>query len=211
MRKTGHLLPGDLPDVALDLFDRFLEGRSFHDVVLPSAKVRLARLDSPSQPLVQAPQPPPSLLRRKDYLPGGKAAMKTVNAWAASRAAAGDARSSGLLAVALLLLLAAAGGVALMMRRYKAARQAALSGGGGGVDTVEVMFDGAHAAHTPALFSVTAAPSQPSAASYAYGSGAAAAAASAQSAATGKPRKPWSAKALYVANAGYQPIDGSTH
>ena len=27
VRKSGHLLPGDLPDAALELFDRFLEGR----------------------------------------------------------------------------------------------------------------------------------------------------------------------------------------
>ena len=187
VRKTGHLLPGDLPDVALDLFNRFLEGRSFHDVVLPSAK---------------------------DYLPGGKAAMKTVNAWAASRAAAGTAPSSGLLTVALLLAAAAAGGVVLMVRRYKAARQAAVFGtgtGSGGDDTVEVMFDGAHpaaTATTPAVFSFTATPSQPPAASYAYGSGTASttASASAPAAAHGKQRKPWGAKAMFIAQ-GYQPID----
>ena len=28
VRKSGHLLPGDLPDTALELFDRFLEGRT---------------------------------------------------------------------------------------------------------------------------------------------------------------------------------------
>jgi hypothetical protein len=36
---TGHLLPKDLPLIALDLIERFINGRSFADVPLPSEQV----------------------------------------------------------------------------------------------------------------------------------------------------------------------------
>lgn len=38
VRNSGHLLPMDLPATALEMIDRFINGRTFADVSLPSER-----------------------------------------------------------------------------------------------------------------------------------------------------------------------------